>query len=148
MVKVCQTLAQHLTYYTLGAADDDKIIYYYSFWRYKTRPRYRKKNNIKLSIINHSNGRSISITNAVWRYSLIYFIFIEASIFAAGNISTETFDVPDNGTNLIQIYDGGIINTNTISNTKQDFLCYENFTVYYPIYLAVQFWIEGVLLIG
>jgi hypothetical protein len=28
-----------------------------------------------------------------------------------------------------------------------DFTCYENFTIYYPIFEEAQFWIEGVLLL-
>ena len=30
---------------------------------------------------------------------------------------------------------------------SHEFTCYENFTVYYPIFEAAQFWIEGVLLL-
>ena len=31
---------------------------------------------------------------------------------------------------------------------SEEYTCYENFTVYHPVFESAQFWIEGVLLIG
>jgi hypothetical protein len=30
----------------------------------------------------------------------------------------------------------------------EEYACYENFTIYHPVFESAQFWIEGVLLIG
>ena len=30
----------------------------------------------------------------------------------------------------------------------EEYTCYENFTIYHPVFESAQFWIEGVLLIG
>ena len=38
--------------------------------------------------------------------------------------------------------------TDELVKPDEDFSCYENFTVYHPVFVAAQFWIEGVLLIG
>ena len=33
------------------------------------------------------------------------------------------------------------------NDEEQEYTCYENFTVYHPVFESAQFWIEGVLLI-
>ena len=38
--------------------------------------------------------------------------------------------------------------TEEVGKDEDDFACYENFTVYHPVFETAQFWIEGVLLIG
>ena len=54
----------------------------------------------------------------------------------------------NNGTDPDELNGGEKTNLDINSESRlQDFPCYENFTVYYPIYLKVQFWVEGVLLI-
>ena len=35
-----------------------------------------------------------------------------------------------------------------INDEEEEYTCYENFTVYHPVFESAQFWIEGVLLIG
>ena len=85
-----------------------------------------------------------------FQHNLSCFIFTGND--STGNILTTESDIFDNGssftTEISSIYDEDTTNTNSLTNEKQDFLCYENFTIYYPIFLEVQFWIEGVLLIG
>ena len=57
--------------------------------------------------------------------------------------------VSDGRNKLNPLLDEDVNNgTKTESTTEQNFLCYENYTAYYPVYLEVQFWVEGVLLIG
>ena len=40
-----------------------------------------------------------------------------------------------------------VINNDSTTTTQndEDFQCYENFTVYHPIFEAAQFWIEGII---
>ena len=50
----------------------------------------------------------------------------------------------DGSANVTSTDEENVIN----DSTNVTFECYDNYTVYYPLYESAKFWIEGVLLIG
>jgi len=105
-----------------------------------------------------NSGSTLSVRIKVLLLALFLWLalslpsIIMTIVLANSSTTTDERENNNNNNNNNDNNDNNNINNNSkteeVGKEEDDFTCYENFTVYHPVFETAQFWIEGVLLIG